>query len=39
MENEPDGEPATMSEYSMFWVQRMIDYELVFFFNDTAETY
>lgn len=29
MENEPDGEPATMSEYSMFLVQHMIDDELV----------
>lgn len=29
MENEPDGEPATMSECSMFLVQRMIDDELV----------
>lgn len=29
MENEPDGEPATMSEYSMFLVQRMMDDELV----------
>lgn len=29
MENEPDGEPATMSECSMFLVQHMIDDELV----------
>ena len=29
MENEPDGEPATMSECSMFLVQHTVDDEFV----------